>query len=82
MRRTCYCGEFTENQIGQTVTACGWVQRMRDLGGLIFIDLRDRTGIIQLQFDETVAKDTFDAAFKVPSMSWRLPVRCKSAAEP
>lgn len=67
MRRTCYCGEFTENQIGQTVTACGWVQRMRDLGGLIFIDLRDRTGIIQLQFDETVAKDTFDAAFKVRS---------------
>lgn len=67
MKRTCYCGEFTEKQIGQTVTACGWVQRMRDLGGLIFIDLRDRTGIIQLQFDETVCKETFDAAFKVRS---------------
>ena len=67
MKRTCYCGEFTEKQIGQTVTACGWVQRMRDLGGLIFIDLRDRTGIIQLQFDETVSKETFDAAFKVRS---------------
>lgn len=67
MKRTCYCGEFSDEYIGKPVTACGWVQRRRDLGGLIFIDLRDRTGIIQLQFDENVSKAAFDTAFKVRS---------------
>ncbi len=67
MRRTNYCGEITVEQIGQKVTVCGWVQRQRDLGGLIFIDLRDRTGLIQLQFDESVNKPAFDAAFGVRS---------------
>ena len=46
MRRTDYCGNITPEQIGQKVTVCGWVQRQRDLGGLIFIDLRDRTGLV------------------------------------
>ncbi len=67
MRRTNYCGEITPEQIGQKVTVCGWVQRQRDLGGLIFIDLRDRTGLVQLQFDESVNKDAFDVAFGVRS---------------
>ena len=67
MRRTNYCGEIVAEQIGQKVTVCGWVQRQRDLGGLIFIDLRDRTGLVQLQFDESVNKEAFDVAFTVRS---------------
>ena len=67
MNRTCYCGEFSDSLIGKKVTACGWVQRQRDLGGLIFVDLRDRTGIIQLQFDTDVSRDAFDIAFKLRS---------------
>ncbi len=67
MRRTNYCGEITEEQIGSKVTVCGWVQRQRDLGGLIFIDLRDRTGLVQLQFDASVNKEAFDIAFTVRS---------------
>ncbi len=65
MRRTNYCGEIVAEQIGAKVTVCGWVQRQRDLGGLIFIDLRDRTGLVQLQFDESVNKEAFDVAFTV-----------------
>jgi len=67
MRRTNYCGEITTEMIGTEVTVCGWVQRQRDLGGLIFIDLRDRTGLVQLQFDESVNKEAFDIAFTVRS---------------
>ena len=46
-RRTGYCGTFRSDSIGKTITVHGWVQRRRALGGLIFVDLRDRTGIIQ-----------------------------------
>ncbi|MBR5453172.1 MAG: aspartate--tRNA ligase [Clostridia bacterium] len=63
--RTGYCGEFTEADIGRRVTVNGWAQRQRDLGALIFIDLRDRTGIVQLAFDEKTDKEVFDKAFSV-----------------
>ncbi|MBU6494403.1 MAG: aspartate--tRNA ligase, partial [Burkholderiales bacterium] len=49
--RTSYCGLVTEQQLGQTVKLCGWVQRRRDHGGVIFIDLRDREGLVQIVCD-------------------------------
>ena len=61
-KRTNYCGEFRMEHVGQTASVCGWVQRQRDLGGLIFVDLRDRTGLVQLSFDDSTAKDIFDKA--------------------
>lgn len=66
-KRTKYCGEFRESDIGNRVCAMGWVQRARDLGSLIFIDLRDRSGIVQLAFDDSTARDVFDMAFSVRS---------------
>ncbi len=67
MKRTDYCGTFRAEHIGNEVVVCGWVQRMRNLGGLIFIDLRDRTGIVQCTFDEAIQKDLFAKAFTVRS---------------
>ena len=49
--RTDYCGNIDSSYIGQEVTLCGWVNKRRDLGGVIFIDLRDREGIVQVVFD-------------------------------
>lgn len=49
--RTEYCGLVTEHLLGQTVSLCGWVHRRRDHGGVIFIDLRDREGLVQVVCD-------------------------------
>jgi len=49
--RSHYCGQVTAEHIDQTVTVCGWVHRRRDHGGVIFIDLRDREGLVQVVYD-------------------------------
>ncbi len=67
LKRNKYCGELGINDIGKEVVVCGWVQRQRDLGHLIFIDLRDRTGVVQLAFDEHTDKKIFQKAFEVRS---------------
>ncbi len=51
LKRTCRCGEVTEAMIGQRVTLMGWVAKMRNKGGIVFVDLRDRTGIMQIVFE-------------------------------
>jgi len=66
-RRSAYCGELRIGDVGREVSVCGWVQRRRDLGQLIFIDLRDRAGILQLAFDENSDKEIFSKAASVRS---------------
>ncbi len=62
MRRTHYCGVLRKENESQEVVVCGFVQRQRDLGQLIFIDLRDRTGVVQLAFDDNTDKEIFAKA--------------------
>lgn len=67
LRRTNYCGEVTAENIGQEVIVCGFVQKVRNLGNLIFIDLRDRTGIVQLAFGDATESSVFEKAEGVHS---------------
>ena len=62
-KRNAYCGEPRLGDVGREYSVCGWVQRQRDLGQLIFIDLRDRTGILQLAVDDGTDRDLFKKAF-------------------
>ncbi len=64
-KRTKYCGEFTAADVGREVCVMGWTQRQRDLGSLIFIDLRDRSGIVQLAFDDDTDPAVFKMAFGI-----------------
>ena len=62
LKRTNMCGDLCAENIGQEVVLNGWVQRSRRLGGIIFCDLRDKTGIVQIVFDEDVPQDVFNTA--------------------
>lgn len=67
LKRTIMCGELRESHVGNKFTVMGWVQRKRNLGGLTFVDLRDRTGILQVVFGEEINKEAFEKADTVRS---------------
>lgn len=67
LKRTHTCGELRKTEIGKQVVLNGWIQRRRNLGGLIFCDLRDKTGIVQILFNEDVPKELFDEADRLRS---------------
>lgn len=88
MKRTDYCGKITQAEVGKKLNVMGWVAKRRDLGGLIFVDLRDRTGIIQVVFDASVASaDSFKKAESIRSeyvlaISGKLRNRDKESINP
>ena len=67
LKRTIMCGELRESHIDNKITVMGWVQRKRNLGGLIFVDLRDRTGILQVVFGDAINKEAFEKADEAKS---------------
>lgn len=68
LKRTCRCAELSVANVGQTVTVMGWVQKQRNKGGLIFVDLRDRSGILQVLFEEEICgSEAFEKASKLRS---------------
>ena len=68
LKRTCRCAELSAENVGQTVTVMGWVQKSRNKGGIVFVDLRDRSGIIQLIFEESnTGAEGFEKAAKLRS---------------
>ena len=67
LKRTHYCGDLRMDNVGQEVILNGWVQKKRNLGGLVFVDLRDIRGISQIIFDADVSKDAFEKAEKLGS---------------
>ena len=64
LHRSHRCTEVSNKNIGETVTVMGWVQKKRNLGSLIFVDLRDRSGLLQLVFDDN-DKEVFEKAGKL-----------------
>ena len=65
LKRTSYCGKLSKANVGNSEVVCGWVQKQRDKGHLIFIDLRDRTGVVQLVFDDDTNREVFEKAASV-----------------
>lgn len=66
-QRTTYCGLITESYLGQEVTLKGWVHNRRDLGGLIFVDVRDREGVVQVVFNPDFSKEALAIAERIRS---------------
>ena len=82
LHRTCRCAELTEEYVGQTVTVMGWVAKQRNKGGIVFVDLRDRSGLIQLIYEETdCGEENFRKAEKmraefVVAATGKVTMRC------
>ena len=74
LKRTHMCGDLRESHVGQEVVLFGWVQNRRDHGGCIFVDLRDRNGIVQIMFDPSESSEAFELADAARS-EWVLGVR-------
>ena len=67
IKRTHFCGILNKNNIGEEVSLNGWVAKQRSLGSLIFVDLRDKTGIVQIVFDDSIPQEIFDVADRLRS---------------
>ena len=67
IKRTHFCGVLNKNNIGEKVSLNGWVAKQRSLGSLIFVDLRDKTGIVQIVFDDSIPQEIFDVADRLRS---------------
>lgn len=78
-KRTCYATEANDKMIGKDITVMGWVDNRRDFGGLIFIDLRDRSGILQVVFDSSSIADEF---FKAESMRSEFVIAVRGKLRP
>jgi aspartyl-tRNA synthetase len=72
MKRTCRCAELDDNMVGKQLTLMGWCHKQRDLGGLVFITLRDRSGEVQLLIDETSSQEVQQKQLKF-AVSMLLP---------
>jgi aspartyl-tRNA synthetase len=80
-QRTCYCGQVGPRQLGQSVLLCGWVDNRRDHGGMVFIDLRDREGVVQLKFNPETDPRAHETAGKLRS-EYCIAVRGEVASRP
>jgi len=80
-QRTCYCGDVGPHLIGQTVLLTGWVHARRDHGGMLFVDLRDRAGLVQLKFDPATDAAAHETAGKLRN-EYCIAVRGMVAARP
>ena len=81
LKRTHYCGDLRETNIDEEVVLMGWVQKKRNLGGLVFVDLRDRSGLCQIIFDTDVNAEAFAKAEKLGS-EFVIAVKGKVAERP
>jgi len=81
LRRTHYCGEINIKNVGEKVSLSGWVHRIRHHGGLIFIDLRDRSGIVQLVVDPAISQESYNIADTLGN-EWVISVEGKVRKRP